>query len=568
MHETFIRQKMFLRHPIRSLFRGWKVQKLNRFLSEAHRAREVQQHCLLAKLAQAAESDFGNNFHFRSIRNLSDFRQRIPITDFEYYRPYIDRVRQGDTTAMFNPGTKLWMFAMTSGTTAAPKYLPVTDPFYREYRASWQHWGTGVYRDYPRLMGMQTLQLSSDWQIERAPSGVPSGNISGLAAETRPAYIRSLFVLPSAVIKIRVPAAKHYAALRLSYSSSRVGMVITANPSTLIEFAKRGDMEKSRLIKDIHDGGLHPDVEVSSSIRHELAPKLRPNRQRARQLERIAERTGQLYPKDVWSDLQLVAVWTGGSVGLYLPQLPTYFGDVPLRDHGISASEGRMSIPLNNGAGAGPLDYTSHFYEFIPEDEYGQTDPTVLEAHELSPDRRYYILLTTSAGLYRYDIADIVQCDGFVGQVPLLKFVSKARNYSSFSGEKLTEHQVVQALRESFAALQIPPCTFTVAPMMTDKPRYQILLTPGVQADCGAELAREAQHRLEALNIEYREKCQSGRIEPLVARVLPEGTWQALRDARSRERGNYEEFKHPCLTNDLAFVDKLPQPALPLGESV
>ena len=204
------------------------------------------------------------------------------------------------------------------------------------------------------------------------------------------------------------------------------------------------------------------------------------------------------------------------------------------------------------------LDYRAHFYEFIPEDEYGTANPTVLEAHELTPGKNYFLLLTNDAGLYRYDICDVVRCEGFEGQSPLMRFMNKGRHFSSITGEKLSEHQVVQAMTESFTALGLPTCSFTLAPTMGKRPRYNLVIEPGPHSNRAAELAVELQQRLEQINVEYGDKCRSGRIEPIEVCEIPAGTWAALRNERSRERGNFEEFKHPCLTSDLAFIDKLP----------
>ena len=85
------------------------------------------------------------------------------------------------------------MFAMTSGTTGQPKRLPITAELFREYRAGWRMWGAGVFGDHVDLMSKKTLQLTSDWQQYRAPSGVPCGQISGLAAMTRPWFAQHDF---------------------------------------------------------------------------------------------------------------------------------------------------------------------------------------------------------------------------------------------------------------------------------------------------------------------------------------------------------------------------------------
>lgn len=547
-------------HPrglIRLPFLFWKTAKLSAFLRATRNGRKIQRRQLMEKVRRSASSAFGRDFGLDKLSTADAFRSRFPVLAYEAFDPYVQRVARGDVEAMFPAETRILMFATTSGTTNVPKLLPVTQTFYDEYRASWQYWGTGVYRDYPRLLGLSTLQFSSHWQISRSPSGVPCGNISGLAAETRPAYMRSLFVLPSAVIRIMDHAAKHYTALRISLTSRSVGKVITANPSTLLEVAKRADREKESLIRDLFDGTLNEQLDISPAIRQVLRRHLRKCPARARELEAVVERTGHLYPQDAWPHLSLLAVWTGGAVGIYLPQLNQYYGDLPVRDHGLSASEGRMTIPLSDGTQAGLLDYSSHYYEFIPEQEYGSKHPTILEAHELQPGNRYFILLTTSAGLFRYDISDVVRCEGFEGEVPLLAFVNKGKHFANFTGEKLSEHQVVQAMSESLQTLGLPSCTFTLAPTMGERPQYRLLLDSAEPLPDKHRLAQELQRRLEQINIEYADKCHSGRIAAIEVHEVPAGTWAALRAQRSGQRGNFEEYKHPCLTDDLGFIDRV-----------
>ncbi|QDU57749.1 GH3 auxin-responsive promoter family protein [Aeoliella mucimassa] len=546
--------------PIRSAILRYKCSQVDRFVAGASRGRAIQQKALLDKVGRASSSEFGKLYGFDAIHDIDSFRRQVPITTYEDYRPFIQKVMEGNVEAMFAPNTRVLMFAMTSGTTNEPKRLPVTEKFYKEYRESWQLWGTGVYRDHESLLRRQTLQLSSDWQQEPTPCGVFCGNISGLAATSRPFYMKRIFALPACVIKIRDFAAKHYTSLRLSMASNNVGMFITANPSTLIEFARRATNEAESLIRDIHDGGLSEAYEIPADVRSELRARLRASPKRARQLQRILDRTGQLRPKDVWPRLGLAATWTGGSVGVYLSQLPEYYGDVAIRDHGISASEGRMTIPFSDNTPDGLLDYSHHFFEFIPAEEHGSPDPTVLAAHELTAGHNYFILLTTSGGLYRYDIHDMVHCSGFVGEMPTLRFLNKGRHFSSVTGEKLSEHQVVTAVSNTLADLGLPTCTFTLAPTMAEKPRYELLIEPGPQLQQAQQLATRLQHHLSLVNEEYADKCRSGRIDPVAILEIPPGTWEAFRANRSRARGNFEEFKQPCLVGDMHFADNLPSP--------
>ncbi len=556
----------------RYAYLGHKRLQLKRFLHGAQNARQTQHAALLAKIYRNASSAYGRDHGFSEIRNVGDFRARQPIMSFEDVEPYVERVMRGDVTAMFSPETRVRMFAMSSGTTGRPKHLPLTDELFREYRVGWQIWGAGVYGDHIDLMWKKTLQLSSDWKQSRAPDGTPCGQISGLAAESRPILTRPIFLLPSCVNQVHNSEAKHYLTLRLALVKRLLGMMITANPSTLIELAKRADKHKEKLIRDVHDGTCSTDFPIPDPVRQRLARRLRQGHpRRARELEKIVQDEGALLPKRVWPHLSVLAVWTGGSVGVYLPQVRQLYGDVAIRDHGLSASEGRITIPLTDGSSAGILDYRNHYFEFIPVDQHGTTNPTIIESHELVEGCDYYILLTTSGGLYRYDIQDVVRCVGFEGEAPLVEFLNKGKHFSNITGEKLSEYQAIDAVRRAFTELQLPIATFTLVPSMDQfqhKPRYLLLVEPEAYAGRAAELARRVQINLATSNLEYGEKSSSGRLLPVVVHEVSPGTWDALRADRTRARGNFEEYKHPCLVGRLNFLDELaehfgqPRPAV------
>jgi GH3 auxin-responsive promoter len=535
---------------------AWVRFRLKRFQADARRAREFQHRALLAKIRRNANSDFGRDHAFSNICTVQDFRRRQPIAGYDEHHPYIKRVLNGEVTALFAPGTRILMFAMTSGTTGTPKRLPITEELFHEYASGWKIWGAGVYGDHLDLMNKQTLQLSSDWQQFHAPSGVPCGQISGLAATTRPWITQRMFLLPRTISQIHDPAAKHYASLRFALACKDVGMVVTANPSTLIEFARRADREKESLIRDIYDGSLSCDL--PEHVRRTLARKiLSRNPQRARELDRLASQHGRLLPRHAWPGLKVLAVWMGGSVNVYLSQLPEYYGEVELRDHGLSASEGRMTIPISPGTSAGLLDFYHHYFEFIPVEEHDRARPTVLEGHELVEGRDYYIVMTTSGGLYRYDIQDVVRCVGFVGQAPLIEFLNKGKNFSNLTGEKLSEHQAIRAVKKSFAELGLPLDTFTLTPVMDEQPRYVLLVEHSAHRGRVDELAHRVQSNLAAVNEEYGSKCTSGRLLPVQVREVAPGTWHSLRSARTSDRGNFEEYKHPCLVGDISFAERI-----------
>ena len=541
---------------VRYAYLAWLRARLRRFCASAAQAREVQHDALLAKISRNADSAFGRDFGFADIHSAADFRARVPVLSYEDHQPYIAKVLHGDNSAMFGPGTKVLMFAMTSGTTGEPKRLPITEQLFYEYRMGWQMWGAGVYGDHPDLLRKKTLQLTSDWQQYTSPCGIPCGQISGLAAMARPSIAQLLFLPPAATTRIHDAQAKHYTALRFALASRKVGMIITANPSSLVEFARRANQERDSLLRDIHDGTL--SCAIPPAVRETLRGRIARRRpRRARQLEALINQHGELLPKHAWPNLSMLAVWTGGSVGIFLPQLAALYGDVAIRDHGLSASEGRMTIPLADRTSAGVLDFHHHFFEFIPAEEYGKPQPTTLEGHELEEGHDYYILLTTSGGLYRYDIHDVVRCVRFEGQAPLLEFLNKGKNFSNITGEKLSENQVIRAAEKSFADLNLPIDYFLVAPVIEAHPRYVLLVERKAHQGRPMELAERFQEHLARLNEEYAEKCYSGRLLPVQVREVPAGTWNRIRADKTNARGNFEEYKHVCLSQDLSLVDRL-----------
>jgi hypothetical protein len=94
---------------------------------------------------------------------------------------------------------------------------------------------------------------------------------------------------------------------------------------------------------------------------------------------------------------------------------------------------------------------------------------------------------------------------------------------------------------------------------MDEQPRYVLLVES--PAPCGrtAELAHRVQLNLAAINEEYGDKCGSGRLLPVQVREVTKGTWNALRRERTGERGNFEEYKHPCLVGDMKFAERIAQ---------
>ncbi len=531
------------------------------FHEQAQRCGDVQRELLLRRIARHADSQFGRDHHFSEIRSPEDFRRRVSVGGYDRHEPYIERVRNGDIGALFGRGTEVLMFAMTSGTTNRPKTIPVTPEALRDYREGWTIWGIQAFDAHPEMLreGLRPiLQIASDWCESFTPAGIPCGAITGLTAHMQNRLVRTQYCMPAVASGIKDIESKYYTALRFSIHRN-VGTIIAANPSTILAIARLGDREKETLIRDLADGTLDRKWDIPGKIRQQLLRKTRRRHEKTAQaLDRIVSEHGRLLPRDYWPGLQFLSNWMGGTMRAYLRGYPEFFGETPVRDVGLIASEGRMTIPIEDGTAAGVLDIRHNYFEFIPEDQGDSPQPETVEATDLVEGRIYFIVLSTAGGLYRYNISDLVRCTGYYGRAPMLEFLNKGAHYSSLTGEKISEHQVIAAVEEARRAARLRLKSYLLAPVWDEPPYYALLIEEDDLAEARAAdaLAAAVERELRRQNVEYVSKRDSLRLGPVRILPIPSGSWAEFQRRRlARSGGTVEQYKQPHLVPELNIAE-------------
>jgi hypothetical protein len=545
-----VRLGRVLTYPVR--------KKLVQFERACLDPEEVQSSLLLRIIQTQAGTGFGRDHKFNEIRTVAEFRNNIPIAPYEYVSPYIERVQKGETNALLS-ARRVHMFALTSGTTASRKLIPVTDDYLAAYKRGWNMWGVKMYRDHRgrRIAMRPIIQFGGDPDEFRTSAGIPCGNLSGYTAQVQKKIIKWMYVNPPAAFKLKDAKSRFYIALRFALGRN-VSQFMAANPSTLVQLARTLDSEKEHFIRDFANGTLRSDLDLPAEIRAVLTPKVKKNPELAKYLEEIASRTGHLFPKDVWPpETTIINTWTGGSMGPYLRQLPQYYGEPPVRDLGLLASEGRMTIPFDNCTPSGVLDIWSHYFEFVPESEIDSPQPTVLGAHELVEGGTYFIVPTTMYGLYRYHISDLVRVTGFFGKTPLVEFLGKGHRFANLTGEKLSEYHVTRAMDAVAKSNPQPISAYSLAPVWDETAPYYAIFLEKPDATDESRLRgflKQLDAALGEENIEYAAKRESGRLGPVRAAIVPSGTWAAWDLNRlSKTGGSPEQYKRPCLIGDMGF---------------
>lgn len=486
----------------------------------------AQQRRLAAILTGAAGTAFARDHGLRGGEDLAAFRAAVPVRTHAELVPWLDRVVAGEPGVLTRAPVR--MLLETSGTTGRPKWLPVTDAWARTYGDAQELWVLGLLRDDEGLRHGKAFSIVSSAARLRSPGGLPVGANTGRMFLAQPWWLRLRAPIPYRAYLIDDPEVRAYTLLRLALSANVVAWT-TANPSTILLYTRRLRTWWEDLRADVAEGTLRrgPAAALSTADRRRLWWWLR---RRALPPEPV--------PTQIWP-LRRVNCWTGGASAYFLDRLPAALGaPVPVREAGVNASEGYFAIPVDDGDPVAHLG--GHLLEFMPEEA---TDPAEIRAAwELEVGQTYRLIVTTEAGLYRYDLADLVRVTGYCGAAPRLVFVRKAGSVMNATGEKVTDTQVLAAVRTALPGVT----AFSASLGWAEVPWHRLAVEGPGGPDAVAAAARYDE-ALSNLNVEYASKRETGRLAPPRVSAVPEGTFAAWRAARIAAGAPEAQVKDPLL---------------------
>jgi hypothetical protein len=529
----------------------------------------------LRKLLQICErnrdTEYGREFSFGKVRSLEDWRAAVPVATWEDLRPRVERVVRGEKRVL--TAEEPLMFARTSGTTGEPKYIPVTRScLSRDHKDQTRAWLYYAIHDHPSMLDGKALSLVSPAVEGRTPSGIPFGSTSGHMYRHMPRLVRNTYAVPYEVFEIEDYETKYYAILRLGIGAD-VTILCTANPSSVVTLCEKADEHADRLLRDVADGTLSRELELPDGVRKVVEAGLGPDPGRAKRLEEARRRRGgKLLPADYWPHLALIGCWKGGTVANTVERFALWFdpdGDrpVPVRDWGYLSSEARGSIPISDEGCGGVLTVGSNVFEFVEAAELEQSPDQrdswdFLGVDQIEPGKEYYVFFTTTGGLYRYDINDVIEVVDRFHRAPVVAFRRKGRGASNITGEKVTENQVIEAVQKAARETGVTVDHFqAIADVEEAQYVFQVESSSGIPEGVRRSFLEGLERSLSEMNLEYRAKRKSARLHPPVLHVMKPGwhdetrkrdvaqgkrTFQAktrildVRDVRSRKQAGRE----------------------------
>lgn len=473
---------------------------------------DVQEEWLQKMVKKAADTEWGKKHNYSSIKSYSQFVQNVPLQDYESLKGYIERIRRGEQNILWSEEIK-W-FAKSSGTTSdKSKYLPVSPESLEGCHYNGGRDMISIYcNNYPdtqlftgknlALGGSHVTDYWGDYQSYH-------GDVSAIVMQNLPVWAEYF----------RAPA---------------------------LDIALIGDWEEK--LEKMSRSTMEENVTSVAGVPSWMLVLM----------NRILEYKDAKHISEVWPNLE---VYFHGGVSLtpYREQFKKLFGKQDMHYLQLyNASEGFFGIQIDKVSDELllMLDY-GVYYEFIPEEEIGKENPKVVHLADVKVGEHYEMLITTTAGLWRYRIGDMIK---FTKLIPF-KFVitGRTKHYINVFGEELMVHNAEEAIKAACDRTNAVISEYTAGPVYMTEDKSSGAHEWIIEFDrepASLEFFTEVlDNALKQLNSDYEAKRFNNYVlKTPVVRKAPKGTFYNW--LRSKDKLG-AQHKVPRLSNDRKYLDEM-----------
>jgi hypothetical protein len=456
----------------------------------------------LLKLGKLTE--FGKGHGLDKVNTYEEFRQAVPVRDYEGFKPYIEKVKEGKHNILWK-GKPIYL-AKTSGTTSGVKYIPIT----KESIPNHINTARNALLSYMAETGNSSFAdgklifLSGSPELERV-GGIPTGRLSGIVNHHIPSYLRS-----------------------------------NQLPSYETNCIEDWETKLDRIV----DETINQDMTLISGI----PPWVQMY------FDRLTQRSGKKI-KDLFPNFS-VLVHGGVNFDPYRAKLFDSIGQTIDTIETFPASEGFFAFQdsqkeegllLNTNSGI--------FYEFIPAGEIFNENPTRLSLYDVKAGENYALIITNNAGLWAYNIGDTVK---FLSTTPYrLVVTGRTKHFISAFGEHVIGEEVEQSLLKAAGEENVRITEFTVAPMIQQgegKSYHEWFIEFENDPANLESFALKVDDNLRSKNIYYDDLITGNILQPLQIRVVRKNGFIDYMKSVGKLGG---QNKVPRLGNDRKVADEL-----------
>ncbi|MDT0649298.1 GH3 auxin-responsive promoter family protein [Autumnicola edwardsiae] len=456
-------------------------------------------------IAKGKYTAFGKDHNFSKIKTYKDFAENVPVRDYEELKPYVERMVAGEESVLW-PGKPLY-YAKTSGTTSGAKYIPLTkDSMPTHINAARNailcyiaETGNSSFVDGKMIF----LQGSPEMQEK---NGVKLGRLSGIVAHYVPAYLQKNRLPSWETNSIDDWETKVDAIVEETRKENMT--VISGIPSWVQMYFERLEKKSGKKVGDLFKNF---NLFIYGGVNFE------PYRSKFENLIGRKVDSIELYP---------------ASEGFFA------FQD--------RQNEKGMLLQLNSGM----------FYEFIKAEEFYSENPQRLSIGEVEIGQNYVMIVSTTAGLWAYNIGDTVQ---FTSTKPYRVIVSgRIKHFISAFGEHVIAKEVEEAMQTAISETDARISEFTVAPQITpageELPYHEWFIEFEKEPEDFKKFSDILDKSMQKQNSYYFDLIEGKILQPLKITKIPRDGFQKYMKSIGKLGG---QNKLPRLSNDRNIADKL-----------
>lgn len=473
---------------------------------------EVQMELLMNLTRKASRTDYGKKYGFESIDNYNDFKNKVPIVNYEGIYPFIDRLMKGEQNVLW-PSEIRW-FAKSSGTTnSRSKFIPVSNEALEECHYKGGKDLLSIYvNNFPdsKMFTGKNLVIGGSQQVNQFDENARSyyGDVSAVLLKNLPFWAQM----------VRTPS---------------------------LEIALMDEWEEK--IEKMARHTAEENVTSMSGVPTWMVVLL----------ERIIELKGVNDITEVWPNLE---VFFHGAVA-FTPYEKLFNSLIPSSGmryvETYNASEGFFGIQDQSDSKDMllMLDY-GIFYEFIPFEDLDNENPRVLTLDQVELNKSYAIIITTNAGLWRYKIGDTVR---FTSTDPYrIRISGRTRHFINAFGEEVVvenaEVSIAEACKKTDAEIE----NFTAGPIYlgsSQKGGHEWIVEFAKDPEDLERFKQILDEKLREINSDYDAKRYKDiALDPPIVHAVERGTFYNWMKKRGKLGG---QNKVPRLSNNREYLDDI-----------
>ena len=548
--------KQHMVKPVLSIIYAIVSQYRASFIRKTCKVEQVQAAFLRSLLQAHQHTEFGRKHGFSDIKTIAQFRSRIPVQPYSAFAPYTERIANGETNIL-TPDPIIYI-NISSGSTGTKKLIPVTQrsrQFLSKASRAAMGFSVAAARREQLPLGKMLFTLSVN-PLGYTKSGVAYAPVSTSDLRLMDVASRQLFAHPFEAFRISDTATRFYLCLLFALRDRQLRLISATFPVAALQLCQHLEKNAESLIHDLETGEITSQLKLEPDLRVKLERQWSADPQRAAELRHQLKTHGRLTPKQAWTELSFLITARGGTSEFYFDRFPDYFGKIPVFGGIYACAEGVIGVHRDFNTDGAVLAIESGFFEFIPEDQWEVEYPQTLLPWEVKQGECYRIVMSNYSGFYRYDLGDVVEIEGFLGQTPLIVFRYRRGGVMSASTEKTTEAHAIHAMQKLQQRFNISLENFCITLSEDEIPPHYLVNIELATGDILSEpelFLQQFDVTMKEVNAFYDIKRRDQIPLPRL-RFLQPGSFSTLRQ-RMIDRGIAEaQLKFPHVTEDRQWL--------------